>query len=38
MLKKYEQLFGEPAPKSNVHVTLVPGDHPELDDSPFCDA
>jgi len=38
MLKKYEQLFGEPLPKSDVHVPLVLGDHPELGDSPLYDS
>ena len=37
MLKKYEQLFDEPFPKSNVHAPTEPGNHPELDDSPLCD-
>jgi hypothetical protein len=37
MLKKHDQLYGEPVPKSDVHATLVPSDHPECDDSPFCD-
>jgi hypothetical protein len=38
MLKKYEQFFGEPVPKSDVHAPHVRGDHPELGDSPLCDS
>ena len=36
MLAKYEKMFGEPVPKRDVHAPLEPGDHPELDESPFC--
>jgi hypothetical protein len=38
MLSKYETMFGEPVPKHEVHAPLEPGDHPELDESPLCDA
>jgi hypothetical protein len=38
VVKKHEELFGEPVPKSDVHAPLVPGGHHEFDDSPFCDA
>jgi len=38
MLSKYEKMFGEPVPKRDVHAPLEPGDHPELDTSPLCDA
>jgi hypothetical protein len=38
MLEKYEQLFGEPVPKSDVHAPLEPGNHLEFDDFPLCDA
>jgi len=37
MLASYEQLFGEPVPKQEVHAPLEPGDHPEVDDSPLLD-
>eukprot|EP00957_Ditylum_brightwellii_P025722 1946684-Ditylum_brightwellii.AAC.1 len=35
MMASYEQLFGEPVPKLEVHAQLEPGDHPEIDDSPL---
>jgi hypothetical protein len=38
VVKKHEQLFGEPVPHSDIHAPLVPGDNPDFDDSPFCDA
>jgi hypothetical protein len=38
MLNRYEQLFGEPVPNSNVYVTLKPDDHPDFDYYPFGDA
>jgi hypothetical protein len=38
VVKKHKQLFGEPVPKSDVCAPIVLGDHPEFDDSPFCDA
>eukprot|EP00957_Ditylum_brightwellii_P177618 13529128-Ditylum_brightwellii.AAC.1 len=37
MLASYEQLFGEPKPKREVHAPLEPGDHPDIDDSPLLD-
>ena len=37
MLASYEQLFGEPVPKQEVHAPLETGDHPEIDDSPLLD-
>ena len=36
MLLKYEKMFGEAVPKSEIHAPLEPGDHPELDESRFC--
>jgi hypothetical protein len=38
MFKEHEQLFGDPVPHSDIHAILVPGDRPDFDDSPFCDA
>ena len=38
MLAQYEQIFGEMPPKREIHAPLEPGDHPELDTSPLCDA
>ena len=38
MLSKYEKMMGEPIPKREVHAPLEPGDHPELDDTEFCNA
>jgi len=38
MMQKYENMFGSPVPKREVHAPLEPGDHPELDESPLCDA
>eukprot|EP00957_Ditylum_brightwellii_P075134 5709509-Ditylum_brightwellii.AAC.1 len=35
MLASYEQLFGEPMPKREVHSPLKPGDHPGINDSPL---
>ena len=37
MLVNYENTFGEPVPKREVHAPLTPNDHPELDDSPLLD-
>eukprot|EP00957_Ditylum_brightwellii_P067000 5086141-Ditylum_brightwellii.AAC.1 len=37
MLASYEQLFGKPVPKREVHAPLEPSDHPEIDDSPLLD-
>ncbi len=33
MMANYEQMFGEPVPKREIHAPLEPGDHPELDES-----
>jgi hypothetical protein len=37
MLDSYKQLFGEPVPKQEVHASLEPDDHPEINDSPLLD-
>eukprot|EP00957_Ditylum_brightwellii_P026971 2039106-Ditylum_brightwellii.AAC.1 len=37
MLVSYEQLFGEPVPKKEVHAPLEPGNHTEIYDSPLLD-
>ena len=37
MLVNYENTFGEPVPKREVHAPLTPNDHPELDDSSLLD-
>eukprot|EP00957_Ditylum_brightwellii_P060653 4605196-Ditylum_brightwellii.AAC.2 len=37
MLASYEQLFGEPMSKQEVHTPLEPCNHPEIDDSPLLD-
>eukprot|EP00957_Ditylum_brightwellii_P077228 5868827-Ditylum_brightwellii.AAC.1 len=37
MLAEYEELFGEPVPKCEVHASLEPVDHPEIDDTPLLD-
>eukprot|EP00957_Ditylum_brightwellii_P090978 6927290-Ditylum_brightwellii.AAC.1 len=37
MLAGYEELFGEPVPKREVHAPLEPGNHPEIDDTPLLD-
>ena len=37
MLAGYEELFGEPVPKREVHAPLEPSDHPEIDDTPLLD-
>ena len=36
ILKKYEHMFGEPVQKIEVHATLEPGYHTELDLSCLC--
>eukprot|EP00957_Ditylum_brightwellii_P171306 13040709-Ditylum_brightwellii.AAC.1 len=33
MISGYEQLFGKPVPKQEVHAPLEPGSHPKIDDS-----
>ena len=35
MLSQYELMFDEPVPNKKIHAPLVPGDHPEIDDSDF---
>ena len=37
MLVNYENTFGEPVPKREVHAPLTPNDHPELDDFSLLD-
>eukprot|EP00957_Ditylum_brightwellii_P152042 11577320-Ditylum_brightwellii.AAC.1 len=37
MLASYEQLFGEPVPKREVHASLEPNDHHKIDDPPLFD-
>ena len=37
MFANYEQMFGEPIPRRKVHAPLAADDHPEIDESGFCD-